>query len=149
MNTSTRALGHVGQVYDKVANGAEEVVLVGVPALPFVGIGVRIDEGHAREIGRTLDDGQVPGVTDHLRVVVLDDGLRDHVGTLGEVDQRRGHGRGVASLATAIARRHGLVDSIGVVGHTVTCPGQYFHIIIRISGDSPLAPNSLTSRKTW
>lgn len=120
MDTGTSGVVHGGQVDLEVANLAEEVVLVDPPVGAIVLVRVCINDSHAGESGRGLDDGQAGGIANQLGVVVLLDGSADNVGTGREVDEGRGDGRGLAVLATTATIGDGSVDGGSIIGRAVT-----------------------------
>ncbi len=85
------------QVNDEVSDLTEEVVLVGVPICPGIGIRVGVNNCDAYKIGSSFEDGQADGISDELRVVQLNNRLADNVGTGRKVDDGWGDGGGVTS----------------------------------------------------
>ena len=120
VDTSSLGERHGSQVNVKVADLAEEVVLVHPEVVAFVVVGVSVDDGHAFELGQSLDRRAVDGVADQLGVVELNDGLADGVCAWREVHQCRSGGARGATLATSLTIGDGLVDCFRVVGRAVT-----------------------------
>ena len=128
MNTCSSLGGR--DVNDEVANLAVEVVLVRVPVgtVTTWDIGIGIDQAHTLEVRSGLEDRHVQWVTDELGVVVLNDGLADHVSAGREVDERGCCGGRVASLAATIAVSDDLVDDFSVIGRTVTLGSELLDV---------------------
>lgn len=119
-----------GDVDDKVADLAVEVVLIGEPvgAIATGDIRIRINQAHALEAGRGLQCGQVGGITNELSVVILNDRLADDVGTGREVDDGGSGSRRVAALAATAAVGNDFVDNIGVIGDTIALSSEVLDI---------------------
>ena len=79
---------HLAKVKAKVADLAEELVLVDKPLLARAAgdIGINVEHGNALKLIATFDDRHVVGVTDKLRIVILNHRRTDLVGTAWEVD---------------------------------------------------------------
>lgn len=92
VDTSTRACGHGGQINDKVADLAVEVVLVGVPVGSPTRVGIRVNDCYALEGRICFEDWKIGGISDELSVVVLDDRSLDEICSRGKEDDRRGDG---------------------------------------------------------
>lgn len=120
VDTSTAVHRHGPEVDDKVANGAEEVVLVGVPIGAVILVRVGVNHRHACKVGGCFDHRKINGITDYLSVVILDDGLRDNVCTGRKVNQSGSGGGGIASFSAPIPGRYGLVDRRSIIGYSVT-----------------------------
>lgn len=120
MNTSTSGVIHGSEVDLEVANLAEEVVLVDPPVGAIVVVRVGINDGHAGEGGRGLDDGQAGGVANQLSIIILLDGSADNVGTGREVDEGRGDGGRLAVRTATTAIGDGSIDGGSIISRTVT-----------------------------
>ncbi len=98
-------LRHLGQVEDEVADLAEELVLVDVPLRSRLArlVGARVEQRNALEFVAPLDGRRTVGIADELRVVELDDGRADLVGTWREVDDGALREGVAAVFATASA----------------------------------------------
>lgn len=124
MDTSSGSWRHAGQIDHEVPDGAEEVVLVCVPVLPRVGVGIRIDDRHTREVRRRFEHRQIERVTNQLRVVVLNNGFRHQIRARWEVHQGRSGGLRIAAETTPIPSRYGGIDGLRVVRGPVTYMSQ-------------------------
>jgi hypothetical protein len=80
MQQEKKKIGNV-QVDDKVANRAEEVVLVHIPVHSTVSVWVGIDDRNTAKVRARLQRRRVLGVTNELSVVPEDNGGRDDVGS--------------------------------------------------------------------
>lgn len=117
MDTSAFGNRHVGDVNDKVADLAEEVVLVGVPlgAITARNVRIGVDDSKTFKVGQGFDDRKVSGVANELGVVVLDDRLADTIDAGREVDESGSNGRRVAAIAASIASGDSCIDRLRVV----------------------------------
>lgn len=120
VDTGSGALRHSREIDNEVANRAEEVVLVGVPVGTVIVVRVGVDNSNTLESRSGLQSGNIERITNHLGVVVLDDGLGDNIGTGWEVNQSRSNSGRVAVFSTAVARRDSLVNGIGVISGAIT-----------------------------
>lgn len=110
---------HVLDVDDKVANLAEEVVLVGPPVAAVILVGISVNHGHAFKVGGGLESRRVDGITDHLGVVVGNDRLADAVGAGREVHKTGSRGLRGAAETTAVLVADGPVDGLGIIGGAI------------------------------
>ena len=93
VDTSTLVCWHGGQINDKVANLAVEVVLVGVPVGSIRLIGIRVNDSHALEARVCLDSRKVDSISDELSVIVLNDWTLDEICSRRKVYNRRSQRR--------------------------------------------------------
>ncbi len=82
---------------------------------------ITVDEETLVEIRAGLEDGKAGRVSDELSVVVVDDGLRNDIGTRREVNKSRRLGASVArARGTTVAVGDGILDRIGVIGRSIS-----------------------------
>ena len=120
-----RARWEVGHVDDQVADLSPEDIGCTVAQVAGVLVRVGLDQADVSalggKVGRRSDGRQAVRVSNHLSIVIVDDGGRDQVCARGEVNHRRGGGRRRARARSAsVASGDGGVDGGGVVGHTIT-----------------------------
>ncbi|CAG9998128.1 unnamed protein product [Clonostachys byssicola] len=152
VDTSTRGLGLGGDVNLEVANLSEEVVLVGEPVVTGVGVRVCVNDSHALEVGTGLEGGDIREITNHVSVVVGNDGLGDNVGTRGEVDESGSGGAGVAAkTASVVASSDGSVDGISVIRGTITLGTEVFDVtedgVVTATGAEGNGASALNARE--
>ena len=116
MNPRTSTHGHGTKINHEVTNLAEKVVLVSVPVGTSVFVWVRVDDSNTLETSRGFDGRDIDSITNELSVVILDNWLRDNIGTGREVDKSRNSGGRIATQTTATTISDGFVDSGGVIG---------------------------------
>ncbi|SPQ23429.1 8bdce749-e62e-4af3-8c1f-5a9c97833852 [Thermothielavioides terrestris] len=110
---------HVRDVDDEVGHLAPEHV-GGAPCEAARRlVRVAVEEPAAVEVGGSLEHRQAAGVADQLRVVVVDDGRRDHVRARREVHERRRLAAAGAARAAAVAVADGQVDGRRVVRNAI------------------------------
>lgn len=103
MDASTRSLIHARQVDNKISNGPEEVVLVGIPVSAGIGVWIGIDHSNSLKRGGCFDDWHSQSIADELSIVILDNWLGYDICACGEIDNRGGHGRRVTAQSTSIS----------------------------------------------
>lgn len=135
------------RVNDQVANLAPEQVSRAVAQHTTCLVLIRIDQTKsAIEASSGFDDWEAVRITDHLGIVVADDGGANHVCTGGEVDDCGCDGGGRAfSGCAAVAGSYGSIDGRSVIRHAVALSTEVLDVAkdligarIRIEGGNAL-----------
>lgn len=114
VDTSTGGVWHLREVNLKVADLAEEVVLIGPPVQACGVVRICVKDSHASEVRGCLQDGSVVWVANELSVVSHFDGCADGVHARRHVDKGGSNGPGIAPRIVGAAGNIaiGKIDSV-------------------------------------